>query len=115
MAAATDSERALAHWREIQRLGLESYVAELDVLGYTIVPPELAGPDGFGLRLRDALLDVAERRTGERPKLDGDPRFANPLVPFGQNFAYLLFEDEAFAEAILNPRGAGLGDAPAGR
>jgi len=99
----TDSARALAHWREVQRLGLERHVAELDVLGYTIVPPAVAAPDGLALRLREALLDVAERRTGTRPKIEHDPRFDDPAVPFGQNFAFLLFEDDAFQEAILNP------------
>jgi hypothetical protein len=92
----------MAHWREIQRLGLEPYVAELDVLGYTIVPPEVAGAD-LGCRLRSALLDVAERRTGVRPNVDFDPRYDAPPVPFGRNFSYLLFEDDAFQEAILNP------------
>ncbi len=93
----------LNHWQEIQRLALEPYVAELDAIGYTIVPPELAGPNRFGQRLRDALLDVAERRTGTRPNLDHDARFDDPEVAFGQNFSYLLFEDRVFQEAIVNP------------
>src|SRR5262245_62175729 len=98
----SDTQRVLEHWREVQRLKLEPYVAELDVLGYTIVPPEVAGRE-LGARLRNALLDVAERRTGTRPKVEFDPRFDKPTVPFGQNFSYLLFEDDAFQEAILNP------------
>lgn len=99
----TDSARALAHWQNVCALNLQPYIAEVDTLGYTIVPPEVAAPAGFGLRLRDAVLDVAERRTGARPQLDDDPRYRDPAVPFGQNFAYLLFEDDVFQEAILNP------------
>ena len=98
-----DSDGALSHWQEIKRLSLEPYTAELDAVGYTIVPPEIAGPNDFGLRLREAILDVAERRTGTRPDLDHDPRFDNPDVPFGQNFSYLLFEDDVFQQAIVNP------------
>jgi hypothetical protein len=94
---------AAMHWQDVQRLELEAHVAELETLGYTIVPPEVAAPDGLAERLREAILDVAERRTGVRPRLDGDPRYANPAVPFGQNLAYLLFEDDAFQEAVLNP------------
>ena len=62
-----DTARVMRHWPRIRRLGLERYIAELDVLGYTIVPPEVTPATALGLRLRDALLDVAQRRTGTRP------------------------------------------------
>lgn len=101
--AVVDGERARQHWRAITHLGLAPYIAELDSLGYTIVPPEVAAPPGFGTRLRDAVLNVAERRSGVRPALNEAAGFANPQVAFGQNFAYLLFEDDVFQEAILNP------------
>lgn len=98
----TQSARSVRHWENIRQLGLAPHIAELDAIGYTVVPPELVGRD-FTLRLREALLDVAERRTGDRPQLSNDPRFANPKVPFGFNFSYLLFEDPVFQEAILHP------------
>lgn len=98
----SDSERAVAHLAAVRRLELADHIAELDVLGYTVVPPELVGPD-LGGRLRDAVLDVAERRTGTRPTLADEIRFHDPSVPFGHNLAYLLFEAEVFQEALLNP------------
>jgi hypothetical protein len=96
-------QTAAAHWQDVRRLGLELHVAELDALGYTIVPPEIAGPNRLAERLRGAILDVAERRTGVRPRLEHDSRYANPAVPLGEHFAYLLFEDDVFQEAVLNP------------
>jgi hypothetical protein len=44
-------------YNQLKTLGLESYVAELDTYGFTIVPPELAAPAGFADRLRDAIID----------------------------------------------------------
>jgi len=99
----SDSDRALAHWQEIERLELSPYIAELDSLGYTIIPPEVAAPSGFASSLLNALLEVAEKRSGTRPQLQQDERFDNPAVPFGEHFAYLLFEDEVFQQALLNP------------
>ena len=57
-------------WDEICELGLQQNVADLDAYGYTIVPPEIASPDGFIERLLEACLDVSERRNGVRPDLE---------------------------------------------
>ena len=54
-------------WNEICELGLQSYVADMDAHGYCIIPPEIVNPNNLAARLREALLDVAERRNGERP------------------------------------------------
>ena len=54
-------------WNDICELGLQSYVADLDAKGYCIVPPEIANPNNLSGRLLEALLNVAERRNGERP------------------------------------------------
>jgi len=99
----TDSQRAAAHWQHIKDLGLQAHIAELDVLGYTVVAPDTIASGGLGLRIRNAVLDVAERRTGMRPELNYDPKFDDPDVPFGDHFAYLLFEDPVFVEALLHP------------
>ena len=57
-------------WNEIREHNLESFVAELDSKGFTVVPPELACPNDLAGRLLKACLDVAERRNGERPDLE---------------------------------------------
>ena len=54
-------------WKEISDLGMKSYVADLDADGYCVIPPEIANPNNLSERLLEALLNVAERRNGERP------------------------------------------------
>jgi hypothetical protein len=90
-------------WSEIARLGLERQVAELDAYGYTIVPPERVAPPEFVQRLRNSILDVAERRIGVRPNVETGGVDGNPEVPFGRILFYMLFEDRIFQEALLNP------------
>ena len=47
MAAASTYDTNLERvWNEIRDLGLEPYVAELDAKGYTVIPPEIANPNG---------------------------------------------------------------------
>jgi len=102
-------------WGEIREHGLETYIAELDAQGYTVIPPELACPNGLGDRLLEACLDVAERRNNERPDLETGKthenykgRFAALLggdadSPIGDLMQSLVFEDGVFEEALMNP------------
>lgn len=104
-------------WHEIQSLGIERHIAELEVLGYTIIPPEIATPHGLAHRLLDACLGVAEKRNGVRPDLkgsrqhapDGAERFEGALgadsgdSPIGDLMQELLLEDRVFEEALMNP------------
>ena len=71
MAAASTYDTNLERvWNEIRDLGLEPYVAELDAMGYTVIPPEIANPDGLCERMLEAVLNIAERRNGERPDME---------------------------------------------
>lgn len=105
-------------WDEIQSLGLQSFIAELDVNGYTVIPPELASPDKLSERLLSAVLDVAERRNGERPDLIGGsthtrhqgftaklglPTKEGVDSPIGDLMQSILLEDAVFEEALMNP------------
>ena len=67
ITSETEVDRA---WNEICRLGLQTYVADLDARGYTVIPPEIATPNGLAERMLEAVLDIAERRNGERPDLE---------------------------------------------
>lgn len=109
-----ESGRLERGWREIQRLGLEQYVAYLDVHGYAVIPPALATPNGLRQRLLEAVLDVAERRRGRRPdiggmreRLDHEGRFghygAEGDSPFGDYLLCLIHEGRVFEEALMNP------------
>ena len=104
-----------AAWAEIQRLNLEPYVSELDSQGFTVIPPELACPDGLHERLLEALMDVAERRSGTRPDLVNgsthemyEGRFGSYVglkgdSPIGEFLQSLLFEGRVFEEALMYP------------
>ena len=101
-------------WNEICEFGLQKHVAELDAYGYTIVPPEIANPNGLADRLLEKCLDIAERRNGERPDLENGSTHVNlegtevgmryvghtyhPHGPLGDVFHSLLLEDEVFQE-----------------
>ncbi len=110
--AATDP--LVRIWGELRELGLEAYVADLDAHGYTVIPPELASPNGLADRLLGAVMDVAERRNGVRPDLEAGSthaglkgRFAalsrDGDSPIGDLMQSLLFEDRVFEEALMSP------------
>jgi ectoine hydroxylase-related dioxygenase (phytanoyl-CoA dioxygenase family) len=99
---------------EIEALGLEPHVAQLERDGYTVVPPELAAPAGLAARLLEAILDTAERRGGARPDLatgETHAGYTGPFVartagsdsPFGELLQALLFEAPVFEAALMNP------------
>ena len=99
-------------WEEIRTLGLTSCVADLDAHGFTVIPPELASPNGLADRLLAAVLDVAERRGGVRPDLETGSthvgfkrRYAGAGgdSPFGELVQSLLLEGRVFEEALMNP------------
>lgn len=102
------SPEALELWDEIERLDLVRNIAELEVLGWTVVPPQKAAPAGFWERLRDKILDVAERRSGIAPDLAGGATHTRTSRPIGGLYTYLLFEDPVFQEAMCNPVGMAL-------
>ena len=102
-------------WNEIREHKLESHIAELDSQGYTVVPPGIVSSDDLSERMLDACLDVAERRNGKRPDLDGGTTHANfkglfaEMIdgsedsPIGDLMQSLVFEDQVFEKALMNP------------
>ena len=90
-------------WNEIGDLGLQRYVDDLDVHGYTVVPPEIASPNGLAERMLEACLDIAERRNGERPDLEQGTPNARIDSPVGDTMKALLLENPVFEEALMNP------------
>ncbi len=96
---------ALALWSEIELLGLAAHVGELEIKGYTVVPPEKLAPLEFTKRMLQATLDAAQRRHGVTVSMGMTVETApEPLKsPFGLPLVYGLFEDEVFQQAVLNP------------
>jgi hypothetical protein len=86
---------------------LDENARDLDAYGFTVVQPEKVAPPAFHDRLREAVLQVHERRTGQRitDLSEGTgPVPSHPRFPHGQAAHFFaLFEDPAFQEALLNP------------
>ena len=133
--AATMLEPRESAWNDIRALGLQKHVASLDAHGFCVIPPEIANPDNLAGRMLEALIDIAERRNGERPDVvtgathayqpnmrfgaknerygrsqvnEEIPDIAAPHPdavdsPFGDRMHSIFFEDEVFAEALMNP------------
>lgn len=86
-----------AIYRDIRRLGLETNLAELEAFGFTVVrealSPELTD------RLRAAVLKSAQENFGRRLDLENETELHEyRLAP------YLLYKDEVFEQALLNPK-----------
>ena len=90
-------------WDEINDLGLPPYIEDLDAHGYTVVPPEIANPNSLAERMLEACLDIAERRTGERPDLERGRPKTSIDSPVGDTMKALLLEDPVFEESLMNP------------
>ena len=72
--AITPESEADRAWNEICRLGLQTYVADLDAHGYTVIPPEIATPNGIAERMLKAVLDIASGATASGPISRPAPR-----------------------------------------
>jgi ectoine hydroxylase-related dioxygenase (phytanoyl-CoA dioxygenase family) len=84
-------------YRQIRQLGLETNLAELDAFGFTVIEDALS-PD-LTARLRDAVVREAETAFAARLDVEHEESHRNwKLVP------YLLYKDELFEQAVLNPR-----------
>ena len=103
-AVADDLDAVL---RDIKALGLASRVAELDSLGLTVVPPREAASPEFADCLRDAVLCLAERRSGVKPDMATGTSHADLPATAGQAgeswMWRILFEDPVFEQALMNP------------
>jgi ectoine hydroxylase-related dioxygenase (phytanoyl-CoA dioxygenase family) len=84
-------------YREIRRLGLETSLAELDAFGFTVIEDALS-PE-LTARLRDAVVREAETTFAAKLDVEREEAHRNwKLVP------YLLYKDELFEQAVLNPK-----------
>ena len=104
-----------AAWSEIRRLGLESHVAELEAVGYTVVPPEKVATAEFMGRMLDAFRRTLKKRTGL--DLDRDPDQAPAWLEdvVWQPMTFMCFEDPVFQDAVVNPTSLAFADLMVGR
>lgn len=79
---------------DIEANGLQANIAQLEVDGYTVLPPGQAAP----LELIDRLTEAMERLRAER----GGTGFGEGRG-LGETLFHLLPEDRAFEEALMAP------------
>jgi ectoine hydroxylase-related dioxygenase (phytanoyl-CoA dioxygenase family) len=89
-------------YQELAQLDLLENIAELDVFGFTVIPPEKVGPPELHANVKEALIDVVESRFG---KLRED---GLSWQDRNQIFRMILWENQIFEELLLNPAGLGL-------
>jgi hypothetical protein len=85
---------------EIDRLGLRTHVADLELQGLAVVPPELVGGAELADRMLERVLDLMERRNGVRPEPQSGATHTNVCFP---TLYFFLFEDELFEQWLLHP------------
>lgn len=89
-------------YQELQELGLESNIAELEAFGFTVVPPEKVGSPQYIKEVREAVEEVVARRFGS---LETDLQRWNDI---NDNMRFVLWEDPIFEKVTYNPAGLGL-------
>jgi len=100
-AARKIRERVMA---EIDRLNLRKYVGDMEIDGYTILPPEVVGaPAAFLDELRAKALEVAESDAFNQIDIRPD-RVNTDTGPFGQAkfSAFVLRHGPVFEKALMN-------------
>lgn len=92
--------------KEVRDLGLQEYCDLADEQGFAVIPPEKVAPPEFIARLRDAVLRVAEERTGNKFSLErngNQGHYRSEPCSDGQFLLYyLLFEGRVFEEWLNN-------------
>lgn len=96
-------QRTSRLYPELRALGLERYIADLAMQGYTVIPPEKVAPPDHIAALRDAVLRVSERRTGVTPDWDKRTTHRAQDHPLGQFMRYVLWDDPVFEPLLTNP------------
>ena len=88
----------ISNYREIQALGLEQYVAELDTYGFTVVPPEKAAPAGFAERLRDAVVTHTRGQNQADALINTIEKERRPVD--GEHLFHTVSRDPVFRESM---------------
>jgi ectoine hydroxylase-related dioxygenase (phytanoyl-CoA dioxygenase family) len=99
-AARKLRERVMA---EIERLDLRQYVGDMEIDGYTILPPEVVGAGPFVERLREKALEVIDKYPAADVDIRPD-RINTDSGMFGQtrDAHYLLRHGRIFEQALMN-------------
>jgi len=79
---------------EIRSLGLESNAVDLELKGYTVIPPGIPASGEFCKMLREKILEIDRQ---DRPEAIGAG------YPRGRLLYHLLPRDQIFEQALMSP------------
>lgn len=86
----------------VRALGLEQHVAEIEGLGYTVIPPEMVGPPELAADLLQRVCEISAETRGQWPDFENGSTHADPVEPVERQ-AFLLAKGRAFERAVMNP------------
>ena len=86
-------------YQQARDLGLESNIAELDAYGFTVIENALS--DEVTDQLAEAVLGVAEKRTGKKPDVTTGETHPGLQLQMGLLFQDRIFEDVLMEEPAL--------------
>ncbi|MEU5304224.1 phytanoyl-CoA dioxygenase family protein [Streptomyces noursei] len=84
-----------------QKLGLTQHLLELELNGFTVVPPEKVASPEFTAALRDAVLETHRRRTDTGTYVERMQQSATHGL--GDLMPKILWDDPIFETALMNP------------
>ena len=86
----------------VRALGLDQHLAEIEGLGFTVIPPELAGTRRLAGQLQQRICEISEQTRGQWPDLDAGTTHAHPVDPVERQ-EFLLAKGRVFEQALMNP------------
>jgi ectoine hydroxylase-related dioxygenase (phytanoyl-CoA dioxygenase family) len=87
---------------DVERLGLQRHIRELDEQGYTVITPEESGVTTAMMdRALDCILDRVTAKTGVRPDMVTGNTHGDVYYPV---LWYMLFKDKVFQDMASNER-----------
>ena len=91
------------HWSEIERWSLQENIAELDALGYTVIPPDKLGDQELIIEARSRILELAEEAGASISNYE--------TYQEGLSFEmyHLVKQGEVFEKLLVNPLVLALG------
>lgn len=92
---------------QLKKLGLQNYISELELNGYTIIPPRKVASTQFFNKIRKTVLRICEERTGKKFSLNKNGEKgkykAQPQTDSQFLLYYLLMADPVFEKWLMNP------------
>lgn len=88
---------------EIAALDLDDYIGELEIQGFTIIPPDRMMAADERASLLEAVLDWAEKCKGDRPDIQTDDASTFQKSGFGDTMPTVLGAGPPFERLLLHP------------